>query len=81
MLGGLSFHPTLRFALQKRAGAAAEFRAWADELTVRCGEVRQLCTAHARELPDGRQSVVERVRGAVARVSGLLDAHARRYGG
>src|SRR5688572_24636763 len=33
LVGGLKFHPTLRFALQKRPGAAAEFRAWAKELT------------------------------------------------
>jgi hypothetical protein len=79
-VGGLSFHPTLRFALQKRPGAAAEFRAWAQDLVTRCGDVRRLCTAHARELPTTAQPARALVQGALARVSGMLDAHARRYG-
>jgi hypothetical protein len=77
---GLSFHPTLRFALHKRAGAAAEFRTWAQELVSTCNGVRHICTAHARQLPDDKQSVSERVRSALSSVSGMLDAHASRYG-
>lgn len=77
---GLKFHPTLRFALQKRAGAAAEFRAWAEELSASCGSVRHLCTAHMRALPDATPSVAERVRAALTEVSPLLDKHAQRYG-
>jgi hypothetical protein len=80
LMRGLSFHPTLRFALHKRAGAAAEFRAWAEQLITMSGSVRHLCTAHSRKLPDAEQSVSERVRGALRSVSGMLDAHARRYG-
>ena len=77
---GLKFHPTLRFALQKRAGAAAEFRAWAQELSASCSDVRHLCTAHMRALPDAAPSVAERVRAALSEVSPLLDKHAQRYG-
>jgi hypothetical protein len=80
VLGGLTFHPTLRFALQKRPGAAMEFRAWAEQLVEQCGDVSRLCTAHARKLPGAARPVADQVRGALARVSGLLDAHARRYG-
>jgi hypothetical protein len=83
LLKGLKLHPTLRFALQKRRGAAAEFRAWSEELIQRCVDVKQLCPAHARVLPPpptAGTSVADQVRGAVAEVANLLDAHARRYG-
>lgn len=80
---GLKLHPTLRFALQKRRGAAAEFRAWSDELVQLCGAVEHLCPAHARELPPPPTKgtrVADQVRGAIAGVSSMLDAHERRYG-
>jgi hypothetical protein len=83
LVGGLKFHPTLRYTLQKRRGAATEFRAWAEELSTLCGGVNQLCTAHMRSLPppaSDKTRVAEQVRGALASVSGALDAHARRYG-
>ena len=80
LFGGLRFHPTLRFALHKRPGAAAEFRAWAEELLELCGDVKHICTAHARPLPPADQSAVERVRGALGHVAKRLDAHERRYG-
>lgn len=83
LVGGLKFHPTLRFVLQKRPGAAAEFRAWAEEVAVLCGGVHQLCTAHARTLPPPSGTAFplsERVRGLLADASKMLDAHARRYG-
>jgi hypothetical protein len=79
LVGGLKFHPTLRFALQKRAGAASEFRVWAHELIALCEDVQQLCTAHTRALPP-KGGVPDRVRKAVAEVSGMLDSHERRYG-
>jgi len=83
LMKGVSFHPTLRFALQKRRGAAAEFRAWSDELVQLCGDAEHLCPAHSRELPPPPAEgvrVADRVRSAVAKVSSLLDSHARRYG-
>lgn len=84
LMKGLKFHPTLRLALHKhRPGAAAEFRAWSEELVRLCGGVQHLCTAHARALPPAptpETSIADRVRAAIADVSKLLDAHARRYG-
>lgn len=80
LMRGLKFHPTLRFALQKRAGAAAEFRNWAEELVESCSSVQQLCTAHMRALPDRTQTATARVRAALADVSALLDKHTQRYG-
>ncbi len=83
LVGGLSFHPTLSFVLQKRPGAAAEFRDWAGDLVERCGEVEHLCTAHARELPPEpgpEQSVGDQVRAAYEKIAGTVDKHERRYG-
>lgn len=80
LLKGLSFHPTLRFALQKRAGAAAEFRSWAEQLASTSAGLQQLCTAHSRKLPELDTSIEHSVKGALDRISGMLDAHAKRYG-
>jgi len=81
IVGGLMLHPTLGSVLQKRAGAAAEFQAWCDELVALCADVDHLCTAHMRTLPptDGA-SVQDRVRKAIERVRGTVEAHAKRHG-
>lgn len=80
LLRGLRFHPTLRFALLKRPGAASEFRAWAQELLSKCSDIQHLCTAHSRQLPDTTQSIQQRVREALDDISPMLDAHTKRYG-
>lgn len=80
LVGGLRFHPTLRFVLQKRPGAAAELRAWTDSLIRLCSNVQHVCPAHMRELPNHTAPAAELVRAACAKVSKLLDAHQRRYG-
>jgi hypothetical protein len=80
LLKGLSFHPTLRFALHKRPGAAAAFRSWAEQLAATCAGLQQLCTAHARKLPELENSIEHSVNEALGRVSGMLDTHAKRYG-
>lgn len=77
--GGLTFHPTLRFVLQKRPGAVAEFRAWTQELITLSESARHVCTSHMRPLCPS-ENLTQRVRGAVDRVSRMLDAHERRYG-
>ncbi len=83
LVGGLSFHPTLRWTLEKRPGAARDFREWAHELIDRSEEVDFICTAHGPALPpkprEGRH-VVDRVRKALERVDRVLAAHERRYG-
>jgi hypothetical protein len=80
LVGGLSFHPTLRFALLKRPGAASEFRQWTQELVALSENARQICTAHTRALPSNERRVVERVRDAVTKVTKMVNAHERRYG-
>ena len=80
LVGGLTFHMTLASVLQKRPGAVAEFRAWAQELIALCEDVDHLCTAHMRPLPpaDG-ESVAKRVRGALAKVEKTLAKHEGQY--
>lgn len=82
LVGGLSFHMTLKSVLQKRPGAAAEFRNWAQSLITQCEGVEHLCTAHARPMPPVSSlgtTAPELVRKALANVEKILTAHARTY--
>ncbi len=79
----LIFHPKLRPALERRAGAVADFRAWAQALAERCEQVDHIFTAHTRPLvPSGPDapSVAARVRQALERVEKTLRAHDKRFG-
>ena len=79
----LSFHPTLAMALQKRAGAAQEFRAWAEGLIQRWKTAENLCAAHTTTLAEDENRgapIHERIRKALAKVSSTLRAHQRSYG-
>ena len=79
----LAFHPTLAKTLERRAGAAAEFRAWAEALADRCERVRHVCTAHTRLAPvseDAPGGIAARVRAALAKVESVLEAHTTRFG-
>jgi hypothetical protein len=84
LVGGLSFHPTLKSVLLRHPEATSEFRAWARELADRCESVDHLCTAHARPMPPASSmgtSVAELVRQALAGVEKILAAHERRLEG
>lgn len=79
--GRLAFHPTLAQVLEKRPGAAAEFRAWAKALITDWADVRHLCAAHTHALTDpGSRQPMTRVAQALNRVESLLARHQRRYG-
>jgi hypothetical protein len=77
------FHPTLAKVLERRAGAAADFRKWAEELAERWRDAQNLCAAHTAALlaekNDGA-SIHARILEALDRVRGTLDAHERKYG-
>jgi hypothetical protein len=78
-----SLHPTLAAVLEPRAGAAADFRAWARELVERTGDVQNLCAAHSTVLLARKNegaSIASRVEAAVRNVEGKLEAHERKYG-
>ena len=83
LIGGISFHPTFKQVLQPRAGAAAEFRAWAEDLIERCADVDHLCTAHGKKLPPKPgpgQTVADQVRAAYAKLDKTLAKHEQKYG-
>jgi len=76
-------HPTLGAVLERRAGAVADFRAWARELVERTRDVQNLCAAHSTTLLAGKNdgaSIGARVEAAVRGVEGKLAAHERKYG-
>ena len=78
--GRLGFHPTLAKALEKRPGAADDFREWAIDLGTRWAEARRIAAAHNAvfEIPAG--SFPDLVGEALGRVSPVLDKHRARFG-
>jgi len=77
----MSFHPTLGKALEKRAGAARDFRQWAEELAQSWGQAENLCAAHTATLLARKNqgaSIQERLIRALGKVSRTLDAHERK---
>ena len=78
-----SFHPTLAKALERRAGAAADFRNWAESLAERWRDAENLCAAHTAVLTADRNqgaSIHARILEALDKVSGTLKEHERKYG-
>ncbi len=78
-----SFHPTLSKALEKRAGAAGDFRRWAEELIERWGDAENLCAAHTAILTaaeNSGDSIHDRLANALAKADSTLAAHERKYG-
>ena len=79
----ISFHMTLPKVLEPRAGAVADFRAWAERLAEDWGDARHLCAAHNAVLDVdrlGADSFADAMRDALARVEPKLKAHAATYG-
>lgn len=83
LVGGLRFHPSLGSVLEKRPGAAFDFRNWAAELIELCQGVDHLCTAHFKALPESRSEggpIEERIRDALEKVETVLKKHQAKYG-
>ena len=79
----VSFHPTLALALEKREGAAGEFKDWARELTDNWAGAMNLCAAHSAALQAGSNRgapVTKRINKALKRCELVLRAHSSRYG-
>lgn len=71
----LSFHPTLRQALEKRKGAGRDFRDWAEELAEGWRDAENLCAAHTTALTAVQNkgaSIHDRILAALDKVSGIL---------
>ena len=82
-LGVLRIHPTLAKALERRAGAAREFRSWVLEFSERCRGIEHLCAAHMTTLTftkEADRSLSELLRTALEKAEGTLQTHERRYG-
>lgn len=75
---GLRFHPTLGKVLERRPGAADDFRAWAEETATRWAGAENLCSAHNAALI-GDDQIAGRIRGALKKVGRTLDAHKRAH--
>jgi len=80
LVGGLSFHMTLKQVLKKEPGAVATFRNWAEQLAERCSDVEHLATAHMRALPTQPPEFGQAVRQALQKVEKVLQAHEARWG-
>jgi hypothetical protein len=79
----MSFHPTLAKALEKRAGAARDFRDWAEELAERWRDAENLCAAHTAALTSHRNngaSIPTRFARALTKVERTLATHQRKHG-
>jgi hypothetical protein len=79
----MSFHPTLAKALEKRPGAARDFRDWAGALIERWRDAETLCAAHTATLTAGKNQgapIHARLLKALGNVDGKLTAHERKYG-
>jgi len=79
----LRFHPTLGQALERRAGATEDFRAWARELAGSWGEAENLCAAHTATLLARSyrgEAIGPRILQALDKVSDTLDKHERQHG-
>jgi len=79
----VSFHPTLAKVLEKRPGAANDFRAWAEELAESWHEVENLCAAHTTTLLAGDNQdlpIHERIIKALEKVRGTLNSHEKKFG-
>ncbi len=83
LIGGLGFHPTLANVLEKRAGAATDFREWAEQLAAHCASVDHLCTAHLKASPPeslARGELEAAVRAALGKVDKVLRRHQQKWG-
>jgi hypothetical protein len=79
----MSFHPTLAKALEKRAGAASDFRDWAEELAERWQDAENLCAAHTAALTSRRNNgapIPTRFVKALTKVERTLATHQRKHG-
>ena len=79
----LRFHPTLAKALEKRPGAAQDFRQWAQQLAAEWSDAENLCAAHTAALTaqtNHGASIHARLLIALEKVDRTLRAHQRQYG-
>lgn len=82
-VGLLRIHATLPKALERRAGAASDFRRWVEEFSRQCRDIENLCAAHTTVLSTAKTagvSISELMRNALEKAEPVLREHERRYG-
>ena len=82
-VGLVRVHMSLPKALERRAGAARDFRRWVEELAERCHGVENMCAAHSGALliaKTPRTSIPVLLRNALTKAEKTLSAHERQYG-
>ena len=80
-VGLVRIHPTLPRALERRAGAARDFRRWVEAFSERCRDIEHLCAAHTAVLTAPRgTSIPALLRKALDKAEKTLRAHELRYG-
>ncbi len=80
----IRFHPALVKVLERRAGAADDFRDWVRELVIRAGTVENVCAAHLSPVlvrNDPKTPISQHIEFALAKIEGKLAAHAKAHGG
>lgn len=80
--GIVRIHPTLPKALERRAGAARDFRRWVEELAGQCRDIEHLCAAHTAALlrPASGPSISALLMKALDKAEPTLRAHELKYG-
>lgn len=79
----VSFHPTLGKALERRPGAAEEFRDWANKLFAQWQAAQNLCAAHTGSLLAAENSgepLHARLLAALEKAATTLIRHEAKYG-
>lgn len=79
----VAFHPTLAKVLEKRSGAAGEFRDWARALIERWRKAENLCAAHTAALlarDNSGPSLHERWLRALEKIESTVAAHEKKFG-
>ncbi|EDM67874.1 hypothetical protein PE36_18730 [Moritella sp. PE36] len=79
----ISFHMTLAQTLEKRAGAATDFRNWAIQLTQQWTDAENLCAAHSSSLLGSKNlspSIADKILAALQKVERTLQAHEKKFG-
>lgn len=79
----VSFHLTLPQTLEKRPGAAADFRHWVMQLCEQWKDAENLCAAHSATLLGDKHtspSVSNKIALALKKVERILQAHEKKFG-
>ena len=79
----IKFHLTLPKTLERRAGAARDFRTWVTQLADQWGDAENLCAAHSTVLlgsENNAASIANRILTALQKVEKTLQLHEEKFG-